>query len=46
VVLRLERKLVKVDDGRPFGEDVSELGGGRYVKDPHLADGNSITKEV
>jgi hypothetical protein len=29
-----------------FGEDVGELGGGRYVKDPHLADGNPITDKV
>jgi hypothetical protein len=29
-----------------LGEDVGELGGGRYVKDPHLTDGNPITDEV
>jgi len=39
----------EVGEGRrreALGEDVGELGGGRYVKDPHLADGNPITDEV
>jgi hypothetical protein len=39
----------EVGEGRrreALGEDVCELGGSRYVKDPHLADGNPITDEV
>jgi hypothetical protein len=29
-----------------FGEDVRELGGGRNMKDPHLAYGHPITDKV
>jgi hypothetical protein len=39
----------KLGEGRgreALGEDVSELGGGQYVKDPHLANGNPITDKV
>jgi hypothetical protein len=39
----------KLGEGRgreAFGEDVGELGGGRYVKDPHLANGNPISDKV
>jgi hypothetical protein len=39
----------KLGEGRrreALGEDVGELGGGRYVKKPHLADGNPITNKV
>jgi hypothetical protein len=39
----------EVGEGRrreALGEDVCELGGSRYVEDPHLTDGNPITDEV
>jgi hypothetical protein len=39
-------KLGEGQGREALGEDVSELGGGRYVKDPHLADGNPITDKV
>jgi hypothetical protein len=45
-MLMLERNSVKVEDGRVFGEEVCELGDGRNMKDPHLADGNPITDKV
>jgi hypothetical protein len=39
-------KLVEGQGREAFGEDVGELGGGRYVKNPHLADGNPILDKV
>jgi len=39
----------KLSEGRgreALGEDVGELGGGRDVEDPNIADGDSITDKV
>ena len=32
--------------GESLGEDVGELGGGRHVEDPNIADGDLVTNEV
>ena len=40
---------MKFGEGRgqeTLGEDVGELGGGRDVEDPNIADGDSITDKV
>jgi hypothetical protein len=32
--------------GKTLGEDVSKLGGGRYMKNPNITDSHSVTNKV
>jgi hypothetical protein len=42
-MLRLDRNSENIEEGIPFGEDVSELGGRR---DMNISDGDTLANEV
>ena len=51
-MLRLDRnssnipKLLKQQCGKAPGEDVGELRGGRYMKNSHISNGDTLTHKV
>jgi hypothetical protein len=45
-MLRLDRNSAEGRGRKTLGEDVSELGGGRYMENPNISNSHPVTNEV